>query len=76
MPVTADPRQKAWARFVVSHALLVERIEAALAEAGLPSLDWYDVLWVLENAENGSLRMHRRCDTGSQHTGDAGILDE
>lgn len=52
-----DSRQHAWARFFVAHALLVERIEAAFAEADLPSLDWYDVLWVLERTEHGRLRM-------------------
>lgn len=53
----ADPRQHAYARFIVAHALITERMEAALAAAGLPSLDWYDVLWVLENAPQGRLRM-------------------
>ena len=53
----ADPRQRAWARYLVSQSLLLERIEAALAEAGLPSLDWYDVLWVLESTDQGRLRM-------------------
>ena len=57
MPVASDPRQRAWARFVVAHALLNERIEEALAEAGLPPLPWYDVLWTLESAEHGRLRM-------------------
>jgi len=53
-----DPRQRAWARFVAAQALLLERIEAAFAEAGLPPLAWYDVLWVLESAVGGKLRMH------------------
>jgi DNA-binding MarR family transcriptional regulator len=57
MPPAVDPRQRAWARFVVANALLTERIETALAAAGLPSLDWYDVLWVLERAEHARLRM-------------------
>jgi DNA-binding MarR family transcriptional regulator len=57
MPPAADPRHKAWARFFIAQALLVERIEAAFAEADLPSLDWYDLLWVLESAEHGRLRM-------------------
>jgi DNA-binding MarR family transcriptional regulator len=57
MPAASDPRQRAWARFFVAQALLVERIEAAFAEAGLPSLDWYDLLWVLERTEHGRLRM-------------------
>jgi DNA-binding MarR family transcriptional regulator len=58
MPVAPDPRQRAWARLVSAQALLIERIEAALAAAGLPSLAWYDVLWTLENAEGGRMRMH------------------
>jgi DNA-binding MarR family transcriptional regulator len=57
MPPAVDPRQKAWARFFVAQALLVERIEAAFAQADLPSLDWYDVLWVLESEAHGRLRM-------------------
>ena len=57
MPPATDPRQRAWARLVVAQALLVERIGAALAHAGLPALDWYDVLWVLESSEHGRLRM-------------------
>jgi len=57
MPSVADSRQRAWARFFVAQALLVERIETAFAEADLPSLDWYDLLWVLERAEHGRLRM-------------------
>lgn len=58
MPPPPDPRQRAWARFVVAQALLLERIEAALAAADLPPLAWYDVLWILENEEQGRLRMH------------------
>jgi len=57
VPPASDPRQKAWARLIVAHALLVERVEAAFAEADLPSLDWYDLLWVLESADHGRLRM-------------------
>jgi DNA-binding MarR family transcriptional regulator len=57
MPATPDPRQRAWARFVVAQAMLLERIEAVFAGAGLPPLAWYDVLWILENAEQGRLRM-------------------
>lgn len=56
MAAATDPRQLAWARFVTAQAVLLERIEAAFAEAGLPSLAWYDVLWLLESAEGGRLR--------------------
>jgi DNA-binding MarR family transcriptional regulator len=57
MSPAIDPRQRAWARFFVAQALLVERIEAAFADADLPALDWYDLLWALESAEGGRLRM-------------------
>jgi DNA-binding MarR family transcriptional regulator len=53
----SDLKGHAWAILLTAHATLVERIEAALAAAGLPSLSWYDVLWELEKAD-GRLRMH------------------
>ncbi len=58
MPPVPDPRQRAWARFVVAQALLFERIEEAFDAAALPELAWYDILWILESAEGGRLRMH------------------
>lgn len=58
MPAAPDLRQRAWARFVTAQAMLLERIEAAFAGADLPPLAWYDVLWILENAQGGRLRMH------------------
>jgi len=48
----------AWALFLTAHAVLIDRVEAGLREAGMPELAWYDVLWALENAEGGKLRMH------------------
>ena len=57
MVASPDPRQRAWARFVTAQAMLLERIESAFAEADLPPLAWYDVLWILENAEHARLRM-------------------
>ena len=53
-----DPKGHAWAVLLTAHATLVERIEEALAEAELPPLAWYDVLWELEKAPDGKLRMH------------------
>ena len=53
-----DPKGHAWAVLLTAHATLIEKIEAALAEAKLPPLGWYDVLWELEKAEGGKLRMH------------------
>jgi len=53
-----DPKSHAWAVLLTAHATLIERIETALAKAELPPLGWYDVLWELEKAEGGKLRMH------------------
>jgi DNA-binding MarR family transcriptional regulator len=54
----SDPKGRAWARFFVTSAMLMERIESALKAAGVPPLAWYDLLWILENAEGGRMRMH------------------
>lgn len=54
----SDPKGRAWARFFVTSALLLDRIESALKAAELPPLAWYDLLWILENAEDGRMRMH------------------
>lgn len=53
-----DAKGHAWALLLTAHATLVEKIEAALAREKLPPLAWYDVLWELEKAEGGKLRMH------------------
>src|SRR5258708_38043136 len=58
MTKDADTKSHAWAVLLTAHATLIEKIEAALAEAKLPPLGWYDVLWELEKAEGGKLRMH------------------
>ncbi len=54
----SDVKSRAWARFFVTSALLLERVEAALKDAKLPPLAWYDLLWILESAEGERLRMH------------------
>lgn len=58
MTKNEDPKGHAWAVLLSAHAALVEKIEAALTAADLPALAWYDVLWELEKAEGGKLRMH------------------
>ena len=55
---TTDPRARAWAVFLTAYATLLDRIEGRLAASGLPPLAWYDVLWELEKADGGRLRMH------------------
>ena len=47
----------AWRALLNAHATLTGRIEHDLAEAGLPPLSWYDVLWPLHRAPGRRLRM-------------------
>ncbi len=51
-------RDVAWRAFITAHALVIERIERELADAGLPPLGWYDVLLELSVAPGRRLRMH------------------
>ncbi len=46
-----------WRAFLTAHTTLVEAVERELAEAGLPPLGWYDVLFALEQAPKRRLRM-------------------
>jgi DNA-binding MarR family transcriptional regulator len=46
-----------WRAFLNAHAAVIGRIEADLAAAGLPPLDWYDVLWPIYRAPDRRLRM-------------------
>jgi len=49
--------ESAWPALITTHRRLVDRMEAELAGAGLPELTWYDVLWTLERAPDGGLRL-------------------
>ncbi len=51
-------RQTAWRLFLTTQATLLELIEQELAQAGLPPLTWYDVLFALSEAPDQRLRMH------------------
>jgi DNA-binding MarR family transcriptional regulator len=46
----------AWRAFLRSHSLMLRQIEADLAQAGLPPLGWYDVLWALYEAPGNHLQ--------------------
>ena len=59
---SADGSSSVWPRFVTGYALVITRIEEWLKAAGLPELAWYDVLWALERAPRGRLRMHELAD--------------
>lgn len=43
-----DPVQRAWVAVQRFGPALLERVEARLRDAGLPPLEWYDVLWAVE----------------------------
>lgn len=63
MAATPSPEHiRAWRLLIESQALVVERIEAALAEAELPPLAWYDVLWAVRETPGRRLRQSRLAD--------------
>lgn len=46
-----------WARLLATHALLLGAMQQRLKQAELPPLEWYDLLWALEQAPEHRLRM-------------------
>jgi DNA-binding MarR family transcriptional regulator len=52
----------AWRAFLNAHALATKRISRDLAQAGLPDLTWYDVLWTLYRADDRRLRIRELAD--------------
>jgi len=52
IPVS-EPHQAAWNALVRAHAALRGRLQEALVEAGLPPLPWYELLAVLDRADEG-----------------------
>lgn len=59
MSTTLDNSRSAlWRLFLTVHARLIERIERKLAQAELPSLEWYDVLLALKEAPEQRLRLN------------------
>lgn len=57
-----DAASRAWAILLAARERVMERAEHALVAAGLPPLAWYDVLWALEQAPGGRLRMFALAD--------------
>lgn len=53
----STPQFQAWAGLLRSHTRLLELVQKDLAEAGLPPLEWYDVLLELDFAEGQRLRL-------------------
>lgn len=50
-------RSSLWRLFLTAHTRLLERMEEKLAQADLPPLEWYDVLFSLKEAPNHQLRL-------------------
>jgi DNA-binding MarR family transcriptional regulator len=57
-----EPHLSAWRALLNAHASVVGRIEEALANAGLPPLAWYDVLWAVRRAPGRQVRMSELAD--------------
>jgi DNA-binding MarR family transcriptional regulator len=49
---------QAWRAVLNAHATLTGRVEEALRDADLPPLSWLNLLWALEEAPDGRLRMN------------------
>ncbi len=53
-----ETETQAWIGLVKAQQHLLDRVEEELKKAGFPQLSWYDILWELESAEDGSLRLN------------------
>ena len=53
-----SPHFLAWARLLRVHKVLLEAVQADLSAAGLPPLEWYDLLLELDMAEGNRLRLY------------------
>lgn len=55
----SEEQLRAWRAFLRAHSTMLRRIGRDLEEAGLPPLNWYDVLAALRDAPGGRpLRQH------------------
>ena len=57
-PLMDDDALDTWRAFLNAHAHVTRRIGRELAEAGLPDLGWYDLLWTLYRAPERRLRVN------------------
>jgi DNA-binding MarR family transcriptional regulator len=57
-PLVDDDALDTWRAFLNAHAHVTRRIGRDLAEAGLPDLGWYDLLWTLYRAPERRLRVN------------------
>jgi DNA-binding MarR family transcriptional regulator len=57
-PTPSKQTETAWVLLVRTQQVLLGRVEAALKEAGLPPLSWYDVLLELSRDPEAGLRQY------------------
>ena len=57
-----DEQLAVWRAFLNAHARVTRAIGRDLAEAGLPDLGWYDLLWTLYRQPGRSLRVKELAD--------------
>jgi DNA-binding MarR family transcriptional regulator len=62
MPQIDDEQLATWRAFLNAHARVTRAIGRDLAEAGLPDLTWYDLLWTLYRRPGRSLRVKELAD--------------
>ena len=62
VPELDDEQLATWRAFLNAHARMTRAIGRELAEAGLPDLAWYDVLWTLYRRPGRSLRVKELAD--------------
>ena len=53
-----ETEASAWIGLVQAQQCLIDKVEQELKKKGFPQLSWYDVLWELERAEAGRLRLN------------------
>ena len=61
-PRLGDDDLATWRAFLVAHAHITRAIGRDLAEAGLPDLGWYDLLWALHRRPGRRLRVKELAD--------------
>jgi DNA-binding MarR family transcriptional regulator len=52
-----NQRNSVWRLFITANVILLDRIGEKFSQAGLPSMDWYDVLLMLKEAPEHRLRL-------------------
>jgi DNA-binding MarR family transcriptional regulator len=56
-PEFDDLRNCVWRLFITANVKLLDRIGEKFSQAGLPSMDWYDVLLTLKESPENRLRL-------------------